>query len=127
MLYMTKAKTRKGEKLSYPLVKDVLIKIVQRKMEEKKEKESEEDEEEDEDERTKLLITVNEVSAELKIDHDIEVSRQSIRNWGFSPRGYFPRMYSKSMKYNKKGDTTDRGMVVLAEKFLEKMEEEDRI
>lgn len=124
---MNNSKATKGEKLSYVLMKDVLIKICQKRLKEKKQKNNTSKNNDKEDNKTKILVTCNEVRAMLKIEKNIEVSHQCIRNWGFSDRGYFTTLYHNCIGYNNRGDTSERGMVIYVEKFLEEMEEEGRV
>lgn len=102
---MTKQKTTSGGKLSYSDVKDILTIIC-------KDRESE-----------KVgPISNSEIQALLKIEKDIEVSDQTIRNKGLRQNGYFEKRWPEIFEFNNFGDTRLRGMLIDKQKFFEEVQ-----
>lgn len=102
---MTKQKSRGGEKLSYGDVIDVLT-IKCRKSDSEK----------------VGPITNAEVQAMLKIEKDIDVSDQTIRNKGLRKHGYFEKRWPEICSFVNFGDTRMRGMIIKKEKWLDEVQ-----
>lgn len=98
-----------GKKLSTTQVARILVKIA-------KEKRSED----------KILVKTSEVQSMLKIHENIDVSGKTIRNSGFTHKGYFEKMFD-SCEYNVRGNTNYRGMVIKPEEFLQEVEEKTNV
>jgi hypothetical protein len=103
---MTKQKSKGGEKLSYGDVIDVLtIKC------------------RNSDSEKVGPITNAEVQAMLKIEKDIDVSDQTIRNKGLRKHGYFEKRWPEICSFVNFGDTRMRGMIIKKEKWLDEVAE----
>jgi len=70
----------------------------------------------------KLLIQVGDLQTYLKLEKDIEVISDTIREYGFRNRGYFEKKYPESCTYNADRNSKNRGLVLNPEKFLEQVE-----
>lgn len=103
---MTKQKYENGARLSYSDVIDVLTIIV-------KERDSE-----------KVgPISNAEMQAKLKIEKDIEVTDQTIRNYGMRKHGYFEKRWPEICSFVNFGDTRMRGMVIKKKEWLDEVAE----
>jgi len=101
---MTKQKTKGGVKLSYDDVIDALTVIVN-------ETES----------NVVGPISNSEIQATLKIEKNIEVSDQTIRNKGVRKKGYFEKTWPEIFTFQNIGDTRLRGMMIKKQKFLDQV------
>lgn len=68
-------------------------------------------------------ISNAELSAYLKIEKDIGVTDQTIRNYGWRKNDYFEKRWPDIFNFVNFGDTRLRGMVVKREEFLEEVSE----
>lgn len=103
---MSKQKSKGVEKLSYQDVTQVLTNIVN-----------------ESDSQKVGPISNAEVQAKLKIDLDIEVSDQTIRNKGMRKNGYFEKKYPSACSFVNFGDTRMRGIIIKKQEWLEMVEE----
>lgn len=103
---MTKQKTENATRLTFSDVIDVLV-IKCR----------------NEDSEKIGPITVGEIQAMLKIEKDIEVTDQTIRNKGVRKHGYFEKRWPDICSFNNLGDTRLRGLILKREEFLEEVTE----
>lgn len=71
----------------------------------------------------KILVTVGSLQSDLILDHDIDVTRKTIREKGICPAGYFQKKYPKSISYKTTGSPDKRGMVIDPKQFLIDIEE----
>ena len=92
-------------KLSYDDVKDILTVICKDNMS-----------------QDELLIQIGDIQTHLKIEKDLEVTTQTIRNNGFRNRGYFTKKYPQSCTYNDDKNSKYSGLVLDPEKFVEQVE-----
>lgn len=70
----------------------------------------------------KIIISVNEITAELETEFDIDVSPSTVRRKGVHQRGYYEKKYPEICSYNSYGDTRMRGLIVKTQKFLDEVE-----
>lgn len=92
-------------KLSYDDVKDVITVIC-------KENLSQDD----------LLIQLGDIQTYLKIEKDVEVITETIREYGIRDRGYFEKKYPEACSYNNDTDSKYRGLMVKPQKFIQAVE-----
>lgn len=101
---MPKQKTKGGAKISTSDITEGLIDIaLQSRSQEKR------------------LVKVREIQTWLKIQKDIDVSAETVRNNGLCHKGYYEKKYSDSCSYNYKGNTSYRGLVIKPKKFLKEV------
>lgn len=74
------------------------------------------------DSQDQVIISVNEITAELEIEYNIDVDPQTVRRKGVGKHGYYDKKYPDICSYNYMGDTRMRGLVVKREKFIEEVE-----
>lgn len=101
---MTKQKSKNAEKLSYSDVIDILTIIVKERDAEKV-----------------GPISNAEIQAKLKIEKDIEVSDQTIRNKGLRKHGYFEKRWPDIFNFVNFGDTRLRGILIQKQKFMQEV------
>lgn len=105
---MTKQKTKGAVKLSYDDVIDALTVIINQR-----------------ESQVVGPISNSEIQAILKIEKNIEVSDQTIRNKGVRKNGYFEKKYPEIFSFQNIGDTRLRGMMIKKQKFLEQVAQSD--
>jgi hypothetical protein len=106
-----KEKSGRGRKpkLSRDQLTDVLVSFAEQALEKEEPDET-------------VLLKVNRITAELEINHDINVSSQTVREKGISEKGYYPTKFD-SIDYNKLGDKSLWGLLMKPEEFIKEVEE----
>lgn len=74
------------------------------------------------DSQEEIIVSVNEITAELEIEQGVDVDPQTVRRKGVGKHGYYDKKYPDICSYNYMGDTRMRGLVVKRQKFLEQVE-----
>lgn len=75
---------------------------------------------ENEDEE-KILVTTNRMVYHYSDKMNVELSRPTLRNYGFCPGGHFVSKYPGVFEYNDSGKRTYRGMVIDVENFKDEI------
>lgn len=70
-----------------------------------------------------IVVSVNEISSELEVNFDKDVSPVTIRRRGIHRNGYYEKKYPEICSYQPMGDTRFRGLVIKREEFLEEVAE----
>lgn len=71
--------------------------------------------------KEKILVTTNSMVTHYQIKKNIDLSRPTLRNYGFCSDGFFVTKYPDVFSYRSDGKRKYRGMVIDVDKFKEEI------